>query len=101
MSIDQKYFKAEDFNEDLNLISVYCGYSAACLMAEHFAGCSLYIGGEALRKAKERAIIAGYKAGQSVNKLALAFGFSSQWVLEIIKRMKRRQPKRRLICFNF
>lgn len=93
MSIDQKYFKAEGFNEDLNLISVYCGYSAACLMAEHFAGCSLYIGGEALRKAKERAIIAGYKAGQSVNKLALAFGFSSQWVLEIIKRMKAEAAK--------
>lgn len=93
MSIDQKYFKAEDFNEDLNLISVYCGYSAACLMAEHFAGCSLYIGGEALRKAKERAIIAGYKAGQSVNKLALAFGFSSQWVSEIIKRMKAEAAK--------
>lgn len=93
MSIDQKYFKAEDFNEDLNLISAYCGYSAACLMAEHFAGCSLYIGGEALRKAKERAIIAGHKAGQSVNKLALAFGFSSQWVLEIIKRMKAEAAK--------
>ena len=84
----QDYFRAEDLNDDLRLVASVCGDAAAFGLAEHFAGMNLYIPGRPLAKAKERAIFERYNQGESITRLAVAFGYSSQWVFEIVKRAK-------------
>lgn len=85
----QEYFRTEDLNDDLALVASVCGDAAAFGLAEHFAGMNLYIPGRPLAKAKERAIFERYQRGESITRLAVAFGYSTQWVFEIVRRAKR------------
>lgn len=89
----QEYFRTEDLNDDLRLVASVCGEEAAFGLAEHFAGMNLYIPGRPLAKAKERAIFERYQRGESVTRLAVAFGYSSQWVFEIVRNAKEAKAK--------